>query len=973
MKQANMKSILLMILLGIIACVQAVGQTGTVAGTVYDDDGGSTLPGANVYLKSNLSLGTVTEMDGSFVLSNVPVGIQVIVVSFTGFEAAELTVDIVQGELTKIDATLSPAAYAGAEIIVTAQALGQAKAINQQLNSDGIANFISSEKIKELPDVNAAEAISRLPGVAINRSGGEGSKVVVRGLDPKFTAISINGVRLPSTGGTDRSVDLSLISPELLSGIELFKSPTPDMDGDALGGSINLNILKAPKERRISVKGLGGYNDIGGTFNDYKFTASLAQRVLNDKLGIISTVNVERFNRGGETTGQGWGDDQSVVLDTLLDIFKQNGNYLQFQKRAESRKRYNGSLGLDFELGDKTDVTILGIYSRTSRDQYNQSERYDVQNNTIVFTPRIIESAIDLYSGSISTRHNLNKLNVEWGAALSRVVGETPYDFQLEFRDQSSPFQQEVYSRRNQPANFFDYITSDGSKDYLQEARSISSGNSEDIVSAFVNFTMPILQKDNLSATFKFGGKAISSTKERTYDESFEKNYYLRPNTYFQPFNSEGMGALGIDPTGSFYYSMANFTNQNQIDFLRQNGESATLLSSFNQDLLRQFKTTFEDDLRPDRYGRVNNYDLTERVYATYAMLKIKLGQTLTAIPGFRYEYSDNTYNGIYSDLSGDFGESGALNDVTVDRNYGIFLPHLHLKFKPRDWVDFRASYSTTLARPDYDYVVPFTVVNRSSDLVITEGNPDLNASISTNYDFYATAYSGKLGLFSVGLFYKDIQDAFYPFIVGLNNDSLAVAYGFAATGFGGAELTTYTNSPQSNVRGIEFDLQSNLNFLPKPFDGLVLNINYTRLFSETTVNSFYEETTFRGTFPFIFAVVEVFPFQRKVNLVGQARHILNASLGYDFKSFSMRVSTSYQGTKLSGYSSSSDKDTYNLGFWRFDAVLKQRFNNNFNIFLNLNNISGQEDVNFFRSEDLVTSIARYGATATIGAEYIFR
>jgi outer membrane receptor for monomeric catechols len=86
-----------------------------------------------------------------------------------------------------------------------------------------------------------------------------------------------------------------------------------------------------------------------------------------------------------------------------------------------------------------------------------------------------------------------------------------------------------------------------------------------------------------------------------------------------------------------------------------------------------------------------------------------------------------------------------------------------------------------------------------------------------------------------------------------------------------------------------------------------------------------------------------------------------------------MRVSTSYQGTKLSGYSSSSDKDTYNLGFWRFDAVLKQRFNNNFNVFLNLNNISGQEDVNFFRSEDLVTSIARYGATATIGAEYIFR
>jgi hypothetical protein len=173
MKKANIKFILLMILLGIIASIQAVAQTGTVAGTVYDSDGGSTLPGANVYLKSDLSFGTVTEVDGSFVLSNVPVGTQVVVISFTGFEPAELTVEVVQGELVKMDATLSPMVYSGAEIIVTAQALGQAKAINQQLNSDAIANFVSAEKIKELPDVNAAEAISRLPGVAIKRTGSE--------------------------------------------------------------------------------------------------------------------------------------------------------------------------------------------------------------------------------------------------------------------------------------------------------------------------------------------------------------------------------------------------------------------------------------------------------------------------------------------------------------------------------------------------------------------------------------------------------------------------------------------------------------------------------------------------------------------------------------------------------------------------------------------------------------------------------
>lgn len=951
----------------------AFAQTGIVSGIVSDAMGGSTLPGANVFLKGTASLGTVTEVDGDFVLSSVPVGAQTIIVSYLGYETQEISVQVKEGTPTQIEVQLQVASIMGEEIIVTAQMLGQAKAINQQLNADAIANFVSADKIKELPDVNAAEAISRLPGVAINRNGGEGSKIVVRGLDPKFTAISINGVRLPSTSGTDRSVDLSLISPELLSGIELFKSPTPDMDGDALGGSVNLNILKAPKERKVSVKGIGGYNGIANALGDYKATVSLAQRILNNKIGIIATGNVERFNRGGETTGQTWGDDMSVVLDTALDIFQQRGNSLQFQKREEIRRRYNGSFGLDFMLGKKTDVTILGIYSRTSRDQYNHTERYDVQNNRLAFAPLVRESSIELFSGSISARHNLNIINIEWGASMSSVIGETPYNFEMDFRDESSPFQQEVFKQRANPQNFYDFVDNDPTQTFLQGASWTDTGNQEDITTGFVNFSVPLKLKNNINATFKFGGKYVINEKSRDYFERYAKNYYLRRNTYFSDFKDEGTGALGIDPSGQFYYGISNFTNQNQIQFERENGQEITLLNSFDESQLRRFKDLYLADMPHNRYGDVNNYELREQVAAGYAMLKINVNNILTLIPGFRYEYSDNEYNGIYADLNGDWGESGALRDESSNVTYGVFMPHLHAKYKPFEWFDLRASYSTTLARPDYEYIVPFTLVNRNSDLVIREGNPNLQASVSSNYDLYATAYSGRYGLLSFGVFHKDIQDAFYPFVVGLNNDSLAVAYGYPPTGFGGAELTTYSSSPDSYVRGFEVDLQSNLSFLPKPFDGLIMNINYSRLFSETTINSFYEESRLAGTFPFIFTIVDVFPYQRKVDLVGQAAHILNASLGYDIGGFSARVSTSYQGTKLSGYSSSADKDRFNQGFWRFDAAVKQRFGRNFNIFLNLNNLSNQVDVSFFRSDNFVTSREVYGTTATIGAEIIFR
>lgn len=949
------------------------GQNFTFKGQVIDSNGDFPLPGANIYLKSSPSSGAVTDFEGIFEISGMEEGSYVFIVSYISYEEQEITVEIPQQNEGLMIISMEPSSILGEEVIITAQALGQAKAINQQLNSDAIGNFISVEKIKELPDVNAAEAISRLPGVAINRSGGEGSKIVVRGLDPKFTAISVNGVRLPSTSGTDRSVDLSLISPELLSGIELFKSPTPDMDGDALGGAVNLTILKAPKDRRISFKGLGGYNFISSSFRDYKATFSMAQRFLNDKIGFTATANTERFNRGGETLRQGWIDNNKIVLDTLLDIYAQEGRYLEFEERQEIRRRQNGSIGLDFNLGKRSEFNILGIYSNTSRDRFDYTERYDVFNNRTNFTPNTIDNSITLYSGSLSARHNINKLTLDWGASYSQVEGKTPTDFSLQFANDTQPFDPEVFSRRNTPANFYDYLQINDAANYLLSGQLVESSNQETSTTSFLNLNLQLIQKGKTSLNFKFGGKTFFNTKERNYLDRRVRNYYLTRNSHFEALLPESTGALGVDPSGDYYFGMSNFVSDQTYTFKDQDGESLPLISSVNEAKLLQFKELFDGDFREYRYTAVNNYSLEENVYASYAMLKFNYGTVLSIIPGFRYEYSDNIYKGVYSDLDGQFGESGNLRDVEEAVNYGLFLPHLHVKYKPLDWFDVRMSYSTTLARPDYNYVVPSTLVNRSSDLRISQGNPNLEASVSTNYDLYLTAYSGKLGLISIGGFYKDIKNAFYPFIVGLNNDSLAVAYGFQEDGFTGAELTTYVNSPDSYVTGYEIDLQSNLNFLPKPFDGLVLNLNYSRLFSRTTINSFYEESELQGTFPFIYTVVYVYPYQREVDLIGQARQIFNVSLGYDINDFSMRLSGSYQGSKLSGYSSSADKDQYNAEFWRFDAVIKQRFGSKFNVFLNLNNISDQKDINFFRSKDLTTSIARYGTTATIGAEYIIR
>ena len=946
-------------------------QTGQISGSITDADGSGGLPGATVFLKLSPGVGSVTDFEGNYLISNVPVGQHIIVISFIGFDPQEKDVVVVPGQISEMDVVLG-AGVNLETITVSGQALGQAKAINQQLNSDGVANFVSADKIKELPDVNAAEAISRLPGVAINRSGGEGAKIVVRGLDPKFTAININGVRLPSTSGTDRSVDLSLISPELLSGIELFKSPTPDMDGDALGGTVNLNILKADDRPRASIKMMGGYNDLVNEFKDYKVTGSMSRRVFNDKLGIIATANVERFNRSGDVLGQGWVDSRTVI-DTFNNINGQEASRLSLTKGQEIRRRYNGSLGLDYAFGKKTDFTVLGIYSRTSRDQFNHRENYGVLPSRLVtFRPSITENNISLYSASVSTRHRLNTLNIEWGVSYSQVVGQTPLDIEFDFQGMGNNFESDIPRDITNPGVIYNLVNSGPERAALFGANSIESSNQENIATAFIDLKLPFSIGDKIQAEFKFGGKYRSLNKSRDYTEYYDKLFYLRPISVWDPLLPDGVAGVTVGADPNFYLGASNFVSNNTLTLPDNTNRDVDLLINFDEEILRRFDDLFREDYPQDFFGVTNNYSLTENVAAGYAMFKFKMGEQLTVIPGVRYEANDNVYNGVFADLNGDWGESGERSDRTSENTYGVLLPHLHLKYKPLEWFDVRASYSTTLARPDFNYIVPATLVNRNGDLSINQGNPLLGPSVSTNYDLFLTAFSGKFGLISVGGFYKDIRNAFYPLSLQITNDSVAVANGLPAEGFINGILTSFDSSPDSEVYGIEFDIQSPLTFLPAPFDKLVFNLNYARLFSNTTINNIRQEqecVLIRGR---RVCTTNTFTTQREAALIGQASDIFNTSLGYDIGGFSARVSAAYQGSKLTSYSSIADLDRFDRDFWRMDAAVKYKFNRRSNVFLNLNNLTNQQDVTFFRQEAFETGRATFGTTATIGFEYKF-
>ncbi|MDE3059333.1 MAG: carboxypeptidase-like regulatory domain-containing protein, partial [Bacteroidota bacterium] len=156
------------------------------------------LVGINVFVEGT-SLGGATNIEGEYKIAGIPERAVNIKVSCVGYETKELNADFSKSNDLQLDVVLSQTILQGKEVVITAQMRGQVAAINQQLTSNSIVNVVSEEKIKELPDANAAEAIGRLPGVSIIRSGGEANKVILRGLSEKFTNITIDGVQVPST------------------------------------------------------------------------------------------------------------------------------------------------------------------------------------------------------------------------------------------------------------------------------------------------------------------------------------------------------------------------------------------------------------------------------------------------------------------------------------------------------------------------------------------------------------------------------------------------------------------------------------------------------------------------------------------------------------------------------------------------------------------------------------------------------
>lgn len=339
-------------------------RSGVITGVIVDE-ADLPLPGATIRVEGT-KRGTVTNIDGYFRIGDLPEGKKSfrLRISYIGYEDVTREVQLDGSNEATVRIKMDSSIVLD-EVVVTGSAGGTLRAMSQQKVSDRIVNVISADQVGMFPDPNIGDALKRIPGVHVQYDQGEAKLVSVRGTDPSKTTISINGNTIPGTGDT-RAVGVDAIPADMVQAIELSKTITPDMDGDAIGGAVNLKTRKAPYKRRLTLGGGGGYSFLTRepAFNG---NATYGERFLDDKLGVMASASLYYQQFGSNAHESPW---QSTPF---LDRKEFVPRYLEVEQTLMTRFRQSYTLALDWVISPEHSIAFTGIYNdyKDWRQRYN--------------------------------------------------------------------------------------------------------------------------------------------------------------------------------------------------------------------------------------------------------------------------------------------------------------------------------------------------------------------------------------------------------------------------------------------------------------------------------------------------------------------------------------------------------------------------------------------------------------------------
>jgi TonB-dependent receptor len=838
----------------------AQGRKGAIAGKATDTAGG-VLKGAQVSIES-LNINTTTDVQGQFFISDLNPGSYALTISYIGFAPLTKTVEVAAGQTANWDATLKLQSQ-NLQILVTAdRPSAEAEAVNTERTADNIVQVLPAEVIRSLPNANMADALGRLPSVTIERDEGEGKYVQVRGTEPRLTNTTIDGINVPSPESGVRQIKFDAIPADIVESVEINKTLQANMDGDGVGGSVNLITKTAGERPTVNLSTMGGYTPIINGRGLVETTGTVGQRFGSKK----------RFGAliGGSYDWNGRGiDDIEPVPDIATNLPGQPRYFdtVDIREYRYYRSRWGLAGSADYKLAEASNIYFRYLYS----DFKNNGDRwvYTINDNTPnagllntnggvpSFNAQLRRPDYAIGSLVLGGKHVLSTTWYAWDISVSRAsqTGQVG--------DQNA-----TYKATNLSSSSCEYDPTATTNTYLPqwtpncftEAYNPANYTLTDVnlnkgLSAQLNLqvTGAIAKRYHLGshlASIEFGGKFRNAHK-------FDNEYVLD----YTPNSGEMLGMPPSILSNNNYYSGAYK--------LGPNPSFQSIFAAMNANLNNFTQTSTAG-------GNSTNYDLIEKVSAGYVMNTIDFNK-IHIVAGVRFEGTNLYTDTFQTDTSCGAPLVGGVcvppattvttsGFVPANGSYVKILPSASIRYALTANAGLRLAYSRGLSRPNpQDIAQAGTIDTSTSQVQKTLGNPNLKPEIADNVDLLFEYYLKPFGMISAGYFYKNLTD---PIIASETvTPSLDVKQPF--------------NAGSAWLNGFEASYLQHLSFLPGMLGGLGISANYGYTASRVS------GIAGRSDHP---------------RLLRNAPNTWNISPTYDRGRFSVRVGLSYNEANINAY-----------------------------------------------------------------------
>jgi TonB-dependent receptor len=820
---------ILSVILAIFLAQAAMAQTGKGALTGHiTDTSDSVLQGAAVELQPT-GITVASGQQGGYFINNLAPGTYTITVTYVGLALFTKVVNITAGQTTTVDVRMEVSSQRDQIFVNAERVSGEVEAINREKTADNIVQVLPNEVFTSLPNANVADAVGRLPSITLERDEGEGKYIQVRSLEPRLTNATIDGVNVPSPEPGVRQIKFDSMPANLIDSVEVNKTLQANMDGDGIGGSVNIVTKTAGERPTIDIAGVGGTTPILGGRNIVQTTGTLGDRFGADKRWGVLVGGSYDWN------GRGINDiepvpDQATFSDGSATRYFDTQDMREYQYK---RSRWGVTGSADYKLSEGSDIYIRGLYS--SFHDYGDKWVYTLTDNTTGIqllnangcgtdnngftvapcsgSPVFSESnRVPIYNiGSVLVggKHVFATTWVAWDVSVSRS--------------------EELKSGGNEGADFganatYNTLYPNGStcqfspalttKKYVPqwtpscftEAYAPTNYDLQDINTSFgkspqlnLQFAGAIGKRYHIGShlsTIEIGGKFRNAHK---FDDSYTPTY--APN--------------GSVPMTQF---IGPFTNNNYYSGNYQFGPTTNWTKLINY--LNANPSAFTVD--PTTIGvNPGNFDLVEKVSAGYVMDTIDFSK-IRVVAGVRIEGTN-----LFTSTPSFDQDNNFLGNTTMNGSYVTVLPSASVRFDLGHDTDLRVVYSRALSRPDpQDIAQALSVTLNQSPLGASFGNPNLKAETANNYDILFEHYLKPFGIIQGGFFYKQLYD---PIVTqSMLKENYTPVPNDSHYPVGTWLVSQPINAGSGWLTGLEFSYLQHFTTLPGLLGALGLSANYS-------------------------------------------------------------------------------------------------------------------------------------------------